>query len=269
MTQINIDQTDMNILLINNINYLLDDFFKYIDENDIKIYLKKYNANDNYNNYIVQNISDAQIKFLKDNIIFSEKCLNKINANLTNKNNMLNYKLWKFAIFDDMFFNLPFTIQDVIFMPITYINSSMGNLNSFSDGINKKFSKTLVHEKIHLLQRYNQKQWNDYIIKNTNWILTNNKKINFNCSFFNNKNIVNPDTYYLNNIFLYKKDNNLYYGTMILNKNNDINNFWFSTSNENTENTEIDLYPTNLKISKYEHPYEELAYIMAQQLVYN
>lgn len=273
MESINIEESNIKILLVNDINYLLDHFFKNIDDADFKIYFMNKDINTrNFNNWIVKMISDEQLNFLKENIKFSVNCLKKINPILNNINSDLDDNLWKLCIFQDMFFNLPFTLQDVIFIPVSYIDSSMKKTNLIdyifnnTDHINKNFSKTLVHEKIHLLQRYNENIWNNYIINNTNWSIVN-KQIIINCSLINNNKIIyNPDTFYVNNYFVYNKNNICYYGLMSLDSKNEIKNIWFEAVELEDK---INLYPSNETINKYEHPFEELAYTMAFDLIYN
>lgn len=271
-----ITDTNIKIIFINDINSLLIDFFNTITSSDIKTYFdsQNVNINTNFNNWVIKNLSEKQINFLKSNIKLSVRCLKNLNRELNNKNFNLDYDLWKLCIFDNMFFNLPFTLLDVIFIPRSYIISSMekektGLLDFLFDDqnqINKGFSKTLVHEKIHLLQRYNQDIWNKYITANTNWRIVN-KPIYFNSSPINNNKIIyNPDTYYVKNVFAYlePKSNIFYYGQMLLNSNKKIRNIWYQMVSSNDK---INLYPIYNSITKYEHPYEELAYTMSDELI--
>lgn len=276
MESIDIEESNIKIMFINDINYLLNDFFKNINKDDIKLYfMNKKPQTDNFNEWIINNLSNEHKNFLKENIKFSMKCLNKLNSSLTNKNSNLDYNLWKLCIFDNMFFNLPFTLQDIIFIPISYVISSMAkpniinyilNKNYF---VNKNFSKTLVHEKIHLLQRYNQNIWDNFILKNKTWTIINNPIINkpivINCSSINNNKIIyNPDTFYVHNKFFYQKNNMYYYGLMYVNLHNEVKNIWFQAV---ILENKINLYHVNEIINKYEHPYEELAYTIANDLV--
>ena len=172
-----------------------------------------------------------------------------------------------------MFFNLPFTLSDIIFIPQSYINSSIEKSGVFDflfdnsnkiNKINKTFSKTLIHEKIHLLQRYNQEIWDNYIIKKTNWSIVQ-KEMYFNSTLINNnKFIYNPDTYYVTNTFAYSVSGINYYGEMLLNSNKAIKDIWFQMVDSNNK---INLYPISYSIFKYEHPYEELAYSISNELI--
>lgn len=247
----------MSIFFVKDINKSIINFLNYVDKGTISKYFinKEINSTTDFNDFI-QNINGEQTEFIKINIEYSIKCLNNLNSNLKNYNSQLNYDVWKICIFDKMFFNLPFTLDDIIFIPIEYINKSI-----IKNSINKNFSKTLIHEKIHLLQRYNQINWNDYILQNTNWKITDKQFITTSC-LLNYDIIHNPDTYYVENKFIFEDNTKYYYGNIILN-NNKINTMWYECF---IINNQIKLYVDNEYNKKYEHPYEELAYTLAEKL---
>jgi hypothetical protein len=260
-----------NIIYIKDINLLIRNFLITIDSDDIKIYFmdKKIDSTTNFNDWVVTEINEKESDFIKINVEYSVECLKKIDPSLLNKNHNLNYNLWKLCIFDDMFFNLPFTLDDVIFIPKSYVKSSMNdnsNLLNYllnKNGVNKKFSKTLIHEKIHLLQRYNQDIWDKYILENTNWRITN-KDLLIKCTLINNNHIIyNPDTYYVNNKFMFLDNEKYYYGKLIFNNKRVIDTIWFQIDEQKDK---INLYVDINFNKKYEHPYEELAYNMAEKL---
>lgn len=246
---------DNELIIITNVKNIFDNFFEKIEFENKKIYF--INNNDNINNNIIKIVSPEQNIFLQNNINYSSKCLLKLDNELKNFNNNFNNNIWKICIFENMFFNLPFTLEDIIFIPLKYLNSCL------TEKSDKHFSKTLIHEKIHLLQRHNQENWIKYIIKNTKWIVNNNEKISKITLIRNNKIIYNPDTYYNNN-FLYFLNNKYYYAEMLLNSKNEITNIWFEAI---INNNKIYLHPTNLSITKYEHPFEELAYNLSNKLI--
>jgi hypothetical protein len=246
----------MSIYFIKDINKPINNFLNNINQETKEEYFMNEKIPNNFNNFI-KNINEKEEEFIKINIEYSIKCLNNLDIKLKNQNKELNYDLWKICVFDKMFFNLPFTLEDIIFIPIGYIKKSINNNNI----INKNFSKTLIHEKIHLLQRYNQNIWNNYIIQNTKWILTNKEFITTSC-LLNNNIIHNPDTYYVENKFIYEDNKKYYYGNIII-INNKIDTLWYECI---IINNQIKLYINNNYNKKYEHPYEELAYILAEKL---
>jgi hypothetical protein len=268
----NIEESNIKVIFITNINNLLYDFFKTIKVADMGLYFmnKDIKPNANFNDWVITNLSNEKINFLKINIDFASKRLEYLDPSLKNSNANLDCESWKICVFSEMFFNLPFTLQDVIFIPESYINSSMekfGLLDFMFAGtnkVNKNFSRTLVHEKIHLLQRYNQSNWDNYIIDKTNWIIVNNPIV-FNFTLINNNKIIyNPDTHYVKNIFAYPSNDKYYHGQMLLNSKREIKNIWYVMVDSDNE---FYLYPISHSVTKYEHPYEELAYNLSNDLI--
>jgi hypothetical protein len=266
-------ENSTKLIFITDINNLLGNFFEKVGKIDLDLYFSNSHNlhNVNFNDRVIDTLSQEQILFLKENIKFALGCLDKLDDKLKNFNVGLDYETWKICVFSKMFFDLPFTLQDVIFIPISYIESSMKkNLlldHLFSkNSINKKFALTLIHEKIHLLQRYNQTNWNNWIISNTNWIILNKEIIGKFTLINNNKIIYNPDTYYVNDKFAYVSNNKCYYGQMLLDTNNQIKDIWCQLIESNNKYFS---YPISFSVIKYEHPYEELAYKISDQLIKN
>ena len=157
-----------------------------------------------------------------------------------------------------MFFDLPFTMDKIIFIPESYLNKSIqANTNT------NNFIITLVHEQLHILQRYNQIKWDEYIKTHTNWILLSNIQLDKNITYYKTTQVANPDTTYPNKIYVYKQSNKLYWGELVKRDSSPkVIDQWFVL----LPNT-FDLYPVHEQISKYEHPYEELAYEISKSLV--
>jgi len=201
-------------------------------------------------------------------------------ANLTIMNSKLgilsnNTNVWKIFIYDNMMWDLPFTMEDVIFLPLKLLNiAKMENSNS-----NYNLIKTLIHERIHVLQRKNVSAWIDYVYANDRkWI-----KINYSSSLFSfldlynidklmDKMIVrNPDTIYKDFKYIYEKDGNLFYGVLYLTVSRKIDIQWFlivekKYNDYDKETVSYKLEKWDKEISKYEHPFEKYAYIISDEL---
>ncbi len=228
-----------NILFIKDIEEIFNNYYSKVKTN------KDHYFKDSLKNYICCEINNKILLYLVENIEIAE---NIINLEIDKKFIIENYD-WKICLTKENFlFDNPFTLDDIIFMPEKYI------LDNINDKKRINFIKTLIHEYIHISQRYKSNKWNKYILENTNWISLN-KKIND--SEINNNFILNPDTYYLNNSFLYKKNDKLYYGRFEY--NNKLKITWYQFINNS-------FIKIDEPIHKYEHPYEELAYTLTEKL---
>ena len=220
-------------------------FIKYYEKiNEIK------NQNSNlYNKYslvdsIYHEINNKILLYMTENIEIADDIINKE----LNKKLILDNFSWKICLTkEDFLFNNPFTLDDIIFIPFGYINKNIKN--------RKELVKTLIHEYIHVSQRLNNNIWNNYINENNkNWIMLDYK---INDNLINDNYILNPDTYENNKSFLYNKDEKLYYGRFEY--HNGLGICWY----EYIDNKFI---RTNNNIHKYEHPYEEMAYVLSNNL---
>jgi hypothetical protein len=203
-------------------------------------------------------ISREQIDFLFKSINKANGYLKNLNPSLQNHNSLLNNSIWNICVYVNMFFDLPFTMDKIIFIPESYLNKSIqANTNT------NNFIITLVHEQLHILQRYNQIKWDEYIKTHTNWILLSNIQLDKNITYYKTTQVANPDTTYPNKIYVYKQSNKLYWGELVKRDSSPkVIDQWFVL----LPNT-FDLYPVHEQISKYEHPYEELAYEISKSLV--
>lgn len=252
----------MNIILIKNIQKQLDYFLNFVSNKYIYV-----NSND-YDIFIIKNIKNELFNLLNQCTSSAMILLNNLNSNLINKNKNLNEYLWKICIYEKIFFELPFTLDDIIFIPYSYLNKCYDNNDHFN------FTKTLIHERIHILQRFNINIWNNYIKNNTKWSIIFNKnlyKLNIKCSFLKDiQRINNPDTFYLDYLYIYNFNNNYYYAYLYLN-NNKVITKWFIIKKINIY--EYDLYPINEDINedinKYDHPFEEMAYKITNKILLN
>lgn len=176
---------------------------------------------------------------------------------------------WNFIISSDIMFNFPFTLEHIIYIPITYIKECFEK----NDKIN--FTRTLIHEKIHIGQRTNIIQWDNFIKKqNNHWIkinrsdeifelVENNIKTNSNIlSDSNYKFITNPDSYYNDFKYIYLDNNEYYYGHYVYNQDTKKIKIKFFNIDINNKT----LKQTN-KVFDQEHPYETFAYKISDELI--
>ena len=176
-------------------------------------------------------------------------------------NIMVKNNIWNISICSDIMFNFPFTLNEYIFIPIDFIKKCFDSSDS------NKLIKTLIHEKIHVGQRTLQNEWEIFIESFIpGWIKINENK---NSYLFNvikkiKQNdqynfITNPDTWY-DYYYIYKSNNNLYYGDFIYEKK--IKNikiiFFDITDSENIK--QID------NLFEEEHPYEYTAYKLSDKI---
>ena len=136
-------------------------------------------------------------------------------------------------------FNLPFTLDNIIFIPFEYNTSNNDD----------ELITTFIHEQIHIYQRFNLKEWDKYITKNTNWRL---------CKIKLMKNMIyNPDTFYKKYSYCYVLNDVKYY--CFLNK---------SFEKEWVDDDNMVIY-NNKNLPNYEHPFEELAYTLSKDISEN
>lgn len=261
----------LNISFDNNSSQVINLFFSQIKDNNIKnLYIKS-------NDYSFQlDLLETDILNNIDIYIWFIDCIDIANQIINAKSNKYitlfgeDINIWKISICKDIMFNFPFTLDNIIFMPIDYIISEY-NLNKLS----KKIINTLIHEKIHIAQRTNELLWEQFIEeKNNKWkkILVNTKEFQIiNSNIFNNyillnteyNFILNPDTSYNNFKYIWIDNDNLkYYGQYICNiKTKKIEKKFFQIDLGNQK-----LIPTNINLDE-EHPYEIYAYEIANELV--
>lgn len=202
----------------------------------------------------------------------ANKIMTESNIPILNSNKEL-LNVWKIFIVDNIMWNLPFTLEDIIFIPLNKMKKSL-DIDSYYE-----ISRTLIHERIHVLQRLNPKEWIDYIYyKNKKWVL-----VEFNTPLFNFINdyninklmdlmvVINPDTVYYDFKYVYKIENQLYYGILYLNPDKVIQVQWFKIHDK--KNTQYDKENISFYFEKldkvildYEHPFEEYAYRISEEL---
>jgi hypothetical protein len=249
----------------NHCSNILQQFFN----NDIneRIYLNNSNNLSSCNYFI--NIKNEQYSHLYS---FLLKCIDQSTKILSQQHSLFILKLfsnknseWNFCIFNDIMFNLPFTLSNIIFIPINYLTMS------YSNNSNVKFSNTLIHEKIHIFQRFNLNKWINIInLSFKNWILIKhntliyNYLINYDFKKIGITRILNPDVTY-DFLYLYVIENKYYYGFFSLNNSNNIKIIWFCLNNLNKQfNLTLS---NNSNLPTEEHPFEMFAYKFSNHLI--
>lgn len=182
-----------------------------------------------------------------------------------------NINIWKISLCQNIMFNYPFTLADIIFFPLKYI------IEQFNLKNQNKIINTLIHEKIHIGQRFNELIWEKFIeLNNYNWKKINSQQIEFsliNINLSSNNNllekeyifILNPDTTYNNFKYIWiSNDNKIYYGHYIYNKKTKkIKKKYFQLDVEKKQ-----IIPTDIELQE-EHPYETYAYKISEELTIN
>jgi len=179
--------------------------------------------------------------------------------------------IWNFSIYQNIMFNYPFTLENIIYIPLSYINECFKNKDY------KNLTRTLVHEKLHIGQRSNELVWDKFISDQDNkWIkitksdnifkiIENNIGTNLYRSILNTENeefITNPDSYYLDFKYIYLYGDELYYGHYVYNKvikKIKIKYFLINIHDEKLQYTD--------KEFEQEHPYETYAYKISSEII--
>ncbi len=181
--------------------------------------------------------------------------------------------VWKIFVVDNLMWNLPFTLEDVIFVPVKLVKENL-DLDTYYN-----LSRTLIHERIHVLQRANPQEWIDYVYyQDKKWFLIKKDTPLFNFldlydinKLMNYMRVINPDTVFLDFKYGYKLDNKLYYGVLYLNPDKKVKVQWFIIHEKNNtqydkENISFYLEPLDREILPYEHPFELYAYKISEEV---
>jgi hypothetical protein len=215
------------------IDYLYNDYDNYVNSlSNFDLIARKVNSNDEYK----EKISKCAKDFSENQKHIITNCCNKADNFLNNYNDLLDGKeiaktKWKFALTDKNQTNeyengLPHTRGDIIFL----------SEKMLPETITDDLVNTLIHEKIHIYQR-NNKSLIDNVLANK----LNITKI----TYYNPKKRANPD---LNSDFY-------------VNEKNEILQCYYNSDNPNSIQDVSCLHNNNL----YEHPYEYLAYEIANK----
>lgn len=275
----------MEIIGLNNINQLPFDIIQNINNNDglninfdnhkNKIQINTFlHNNKNTKKYYLLNNHEISIDLVEKNFelyLWLIDCVEIAHDKILHSTKYIelfeNPSKWNISVCDNIMFNFPFTLSDIIYLPISYIKLC------YSTNDKNKFVNTLVHEKIHLGQRANEKVWEKFIYTNSKkWIKikSDNNMFNLINQLINDKNfnngdfcsISNPDTFYSDFKYIYLDENKYYYGQYMFNK---------KTQHIEKKYFQLDIdkktFKQTTKKLEEEHPYEEYAYKIADELV--
>jgi hypothetical protein len=205
--------------LINHINNKLKfkNVFPKIDNNYLENCLSNYfkNLNIAQLQHVFNSLETDKNKLInkfKDCLIPFTKSEQKLLINLSSK---LKIKNVKFVKFTNMHFNYPFTLRDIIFLPTWKFKKNYPQ---------KELETTLMHEYIHILQRFNQDIFDKFYQNNYgNYLIkVPRKQVTFEDQVGNNI-VINPDAD-TNNYWFIKQNNDLYYVPYVVDNNKVITN---------------------------------------------
>lgn len=237
---------------------ILNNYLKNVSEYEIFFKTGKNIKRSNLANFYIDNI----LIFTKEEKIFLDKNIRYINDYCSKYNKIIND--WRFIkISNKIDKGMPFTVDKYIFLCDELLN------NFDKNKINKGFIDTLIHEKIHIIQRFDQKKFNEFYKNNLN-ILYNNDL--FITEYWKKKHLKNPDGLDINWIYKY---NNSYYLPLLIFQNDNVEqviiklNKKLQTTKDFVNIRKFPLFnniPYN--ISPY-HPNELAAYILPKIILKN
>lgn len=236
-------------------------FNKYIDSIHPDIYRFKVpnSKPDNFKKLYIESLTplpDRYIQVLK-------KYTNLVDYKLSfvNLDNIVKFSWNIFMSTNDLEMNMPYTLDNIIVIPKHMLDSMIrsDNLGITDDS----FVETLLHEKIHLVQRANQEYFNNAYISLFPFIKRFTGKIPDN---LDKKYMTNPDSNF--DLWLYKY-NQRYYLPLLIVGNNTIRDMGFNIDNLDelinlNKITLMDKLPNN--ISLY-HPNEIFAHLSSKAIM--
>ncbi len=250
---------DLNHIDRDNI-FNSEHFIQYINNvhsNMYNIKLKPFNKHfkKEYMDRIVL-VPDEYKKKLNESIEEAQKKINE------SKLVALNKIPWKIMISrNGLEMNMPYTIDDCIIIPLDnlkYLNNSSNN---------EIFIKTLIHEKIHILQRKNQEILNKFYKENYKFIELNTKLQNI-PEQWNKINMTNPDSNF--DLWIYKYNLKEYLPLLVV-INGQTKEFAFNINNldEYIDLRKVVLDESLPKNCSLYHPNEILACDLADKIMIN
>ena len=268
------------IIILLGILYLIIRNYNTIDY--FANYIRDINKSRHFNDYIrsidkkmynikIQNLksgSDFKSEYIKNLMIVNPKFNTILNKSVLKCNKLTKsipifqkYK-WKFFMSKSALeLDMPFTLHDSIILPENLLNDTYLYYIR-SNKISDQFINLLIHEKIHIIQRFNQGKFNNIYKKLYPFVSRINIDRKLNLNIDNHMN--NPDSN--NTIWIYRIDN-IEYNTFL-----QYNKGYLKSVGKRLDNSdEIDLDQIRAKngfdndVSMY-HPNEIFACIAAKNI---
>ena len=255
----------INFLDNNKLSLIKDDLIKYLDKvSNQEIYFKT-NKKSLKKTDLYQYYTDNILNFTESEKIAITKCVKYIKKE-GNKYDFLTNLSWNFVkLSNKIEKGMPFTLGKHIYFSTKFLDEIV-KITEYNDNKNFiEFCDTLIHEKIHIIQRTNEELFYNFYKNDLNYINTN--KINIS-KFWKRLNLKNPDGIDINWIIKY---NNKYYLPMLIFIDDSLeqiiielkynNKYYYTTKKYMNIKEFIPFkdYPNN--ISTY-HPNEITAYIL-------
>jgi len=116
--------------------------------------------------YYLENVSD--FSKVEQDAIF--KIIMKVSQKIRKVVKYKSYN-WRFAKLSlDTDWNYPYTVDDVIIMPQKFVKNITHFYKTNNPTVLKSAENTLIHEWLHIIQRKNQPKFDEYYMKNWNFI---------------------------------------------------------------------------------------------------
>lgn len=161
---------------------------------------------------------------------------------------------------------MPFTIGNFIIIPEKFITNGVNYYKSNKDLQRNPFSpellETLIHEKLHIIQRNNQDSFNDYYLKT--WRFMSKGKVS---DLVYPYYLMNPDGLDLD--WIYRDKNGITYSPILYVNGNRLESKLYNIMNKGYESLDM----TNLReflnqVHGWYHPNEIFSYIVSEKILY-
>jgi hypothetical protein len=245
----------------NNINHPKDSqhFKEYIQSIDPVMYRVKLPR---YNKDFMGEYSKSLIDISKTYIPMLTHYTDKIDTLLRKYSIFKQYK-WHFMMSDNIEKNMPFTLDKTIIIPLVKLKELY---SSYQKGIIlKEYINTLLHEKIHIVQRFRQTQFDTFYIKKYETFIHSKLDDNLPQSLAE-IHMNNPDSN--NTIWIYKMDGKQYI-PLLVNRDDNIHSIGFNRSLL-SDQMQLSLMQSRLGYStaiSFYHPNEIFACDVTEQLI--